>query len=165
MSTLVISSQGLNPSNRNAGFPNLARQQNPPQDIIDEVTKIATAELRAAGIHPSRFPLSNGEVPARVIGSLSMWTFQRRWYYWSAEGPGLPVDVAERLHEAHGQQVRVDGHCGCPSPREWFKGFGVGSYHIDSPEGLKALAEAILSVYDPDKDPTATPHHGKRETA
>jgi hypothetical protein len=71
------------------------------------------------------------------------------------------VEAAERLHATHGTQVRVDGHCGCPSPREWFKGFGVGHYHVDTPAGLKALADAIRSVYDASKDPDATPRTGK----
>lgn len=166
--TLVISSPGLNPSNRGAGFPNLARRGDPPQEEIDEVTEICKAELLAAGINPyiiSMFPGGRGEVPTNAIGTLTMWGFQRRWYYWSASGPGLPIEVSERLHASHGTVVRVDGHCGCPSPREWFKGFGVGSYHIDSPEGLKALADAILSVYDPSKDPKHDPRHGEGSPA
>ena len=149
---LVISSSGLNPSNRGAGFPNLARGENPTDNIIEEVTAIAKAELEAAGIEAVRIPLLGGEVPSKVFGELSMWGFRRAWYYWVANGPGLPVEVAERLHASHGTQVRVAGHCGCPSPREWYKGFGVGSYHVDSPEGLKALADALLSVYDASKD-------------
>ena len=160
MEAMIISSAGVNPSNRDAGFPNLARGENPAKEIIAEVTAICETELKVAGITVGKlsFPL-RGEVPSCAFGSLSMWTFERRWYYWSANGPGLPVEVAEKLHAAHGSKVRVDGHCGCPSPREWFKGFGVGSYHIDSPEGLKALAEAILSVYDASKDPEATPRN------
>jgi hypothetical protein len=80
------------------------------------------------------------------MGALSLWHFTRAWYYWSAEGPGIPCDIAEKLHATHGKQVRVAGHCGCPSPSEWFKGFAVGSYHIDTPEGLKALADVIRSI-------------------
>ena len=162
MSALTISTGGLNPSNRAAGFPNLARGQNPSPEMIAEVTAVADAELRAAGINVSdiRFPV-RGEVPAQTFGLLSMWSFERAWYYWRANGPGLPVEVAEQLHATHGKVCRVDGHCGCPAPREWFKGFGVGSYHVDSPEGLKALADAIRSVYDASKDPNATPRTGK----
>ena len=158
---LVISSGGLNPSNRGACFPNLARSPNPPIEVIAEVTATAEEELKAAGINIIvRFSLY-GEVPSHAYGSLSMWGFERAWYYWVAKGPGLPVEVAERLHATHGRQVRVNGHCGCPSPREWFKGFGVGSYHVDTPEGLRALADAIRSVYDAAKDPEATPRTGK----
>lgn len=76
-----------------------------------------------------------------------MWQFERAWYYWRASGPGLPVEIAERLHAKHGQVVRVGGHCGCPSPREWYKGFGVGLYHIDTQDGLNALADALRIVY------------------
>ncbi len=164
MSTVVISNPGLNPSNRGSAFHNLARGQNPPLDVIAEVTAVAEAELVAAGIqaHILPFTLGRSEVPSCAMGSLAMWSFTRAWYYWVAKGPGLPVEIAEKLHQSHGQEVRVDGHCGCPSPREWFKGFGVGHYHVDSPEGLKALADAILSVYDPSKDPEATPRTGKQ---
>lgn len=152
----------MNPSNRDAKFPNLARQTDPPLDVVADVTATAEAELRDAGIEVFKFPFSiRGEVPAKIVGSLSMWSFERAWYYWRAKGPGLPVEVAERLHASYGTVVRVDGHCGCPSPREWFKGFGVGSYHVDSPDGLKALADAIRSVYDATKDPEATPRSGK----
>jgi hypothetical protein len=161
MASLTISTSGVCPSNRGAGFPNLAREQNPPAEVIAEVTATAEAELKAAGIEVSILPVnSREEVPSKAVGNLSMWFFERDWYYWRAHGPGLPVEVAERLHTTYGRQVRVDGHCGCPSPREWFKGFGVGSYHVDTPEGLKALADAILSVYDASKNPNATPRTG-----
>ena len=156
--TVVISSGGLCPSNRDAGFPNLARGENPSIETIAEVTAIAEAELQAAGIEVCILgSVPRGEVPSHAFGSLSMWSFERAWYYWKARGPGLPVEVAERLHASHGTQVRVDGNCGCPSPRQWFKGFGVGHYHVDTPEGLKALADALRSVYDVTKDPEATP--------
>ena len=146
---LVISSAGLSPSNRCGGFPNLAREQNPPLEVVAEVTAIAEAELKAAGIDVTIAGIfSRGEVPSQAYGSLSGWGFERAWYYWTANGPGLPVEVAERLHATHGTQVRVDGHCGCPSPREQHHGFGIGNYHIDTPEGLKALADALRSVYD-----------------
>lgn len=162
MSVLVIHGGGLSPSNRDAGFPNLARG-NPSEQEIEAITETCKAELITAGIEPFVFSFvlsTSGEVPTKCGGSLSMWSFKRAWYYWVANGPGLPVEVAEKLHATHGRQVRVDGHCGCPSPREWFKGFGVGSYHVDSPEGLKALADAILSVYDARNDPDATPRNG-----
>jgi hypothetical protein len=68
------------------------------------------------------------------------------WRYWVAEGPGIPPDDAERLHARFGRVVRVDGHCGAPSPREWFGGFAVGLYHVDTQEGLGALAVTIREV-------------------
>src|SRR5208283_2993253 len=114
MGTLVIGNSGLNPSNRNAGFPNLARRE-PSIEVIAEVTAICEGELQAAGILVTIGSGIHGrsEVPSNAVGSLSMWFFQRAWYYWVASGPGLPVEVAERLHATHGTQVRVDGHCGC----------------------------------------------------
>ncbi len=159
---LVLSSPGLNPSNtmvKSDRFPNLARHRPAPAEIIAAVTATAESELAAAGIPlmQMRWLSENSEVPSLVRGILSMWSFERAWYYWIAEGPGLPPEVADRLHATHGQVVRVDGHCGCPSPREWFKGFACGHYHIDTPDGLKALADELRSVYDADADPDATP--------
>lgn len=115
---------------------------------------ILQAELAAAGIDWPRFEPDvaevmremSGEVKTSVYGHLHGWTFKRAWYYWTAEGPGIDVDTAEALHATHGQVVRVAGHCGCPSPREWFKGLACGSYHVDSPEGLKALADTIKAL-------------------
>jgi len=130
-------------------FPN--RAGNHPDN--DEVLN---AELKAAGIptvEEKEGPLSplmkdlfrekNGEVVAYTVGTLYGWKFTRAWLYWCAEGPGLDFDLATQLHETHGREVRVAGHCGCPSPLEWYKGMAVPNYHIDSPEGLKALADAI----------------------
>lgn len=144
----------------NKVFPNLARHE-PLKAIVDEVTAICAAELQAAGIKVINWPGTvRGEVPSKVVGGLSGWHFERRWYYWSASGPGIPPDIAERLHATHGKEVRVDGHCGCPSPLEWRKGFAIGYYHIDTQEGLNALADTLRSIYDADKDPDAQPYMG-----
>ena len=110
-------------------------------------------ELEKAGIEIIElgFPVRQ-EVPASIVGILNGWTFKRAWYYWVAkagEGVALPFEIAEELHEQHGQAVRVSGHCGCPAPREWYKEpwhMGVPLYHVDSQDGLNALACAIKSV-------------------
>jgi hypothetical protein len=132
-------------------FPNLARNE-PFTDVdISEVTAICEAELKAAGINADwKWPasmLSKTEVPNLILGSINLWGFERAWYYWIARGPGIPSDLAEKLHTDHGREVRVDGHCGCPSPKEWFRGFAVGHYHVDTPKGLKALADLIHQIY------------------
>ena len=124
----------------NTYLPNLAGS--------DESDKVCTQELEAAGITVVALPecARKGETKTCIMGEVGHWSFTRAWRYWVAEGPGLPVEAAEILHEQHGKEVRVDGHCGCPSPREWFKGFGVGLYHIDTQEGLTALAQALAKV-------------------
>jgi hypothetical protein len=123
-------------------FPNYAGRS----DIDFEVSE----ELKAAGIKVGYLTeaerQSAGEVKTIVVGDLHCWTFKRLWYYWVARGPGIPVEQAEVLHEKFGQEVRVDGHCGCPSPREWFKGYPCTCYHVDTEEGLKALADAIKGI-------------------
>jgi hypothetical protein len=117
------------------------------EDKLKELDEKCRAELQAAGIKPfDRIVRVKGEVPTRIMGSLHGWGFERAWYYWVANGPGIPPVYANKLHETHGQEVRVDGHCGCPSPLEWCKGFAVGHYHVDTAEGLKALADTIKLI-------------------
>ena len=115
--------------------------------MSDKDEEIAT-ELNLAGIevHRSEIFRDQGEVKTAVVGSLYRWGFTRAWYYWVAKGPGIPPAYANILHEHYGKEVRVDGHCGCPSPKEWFKGFAVGHYHVDTQIGLKALADTIRKV-------------------
>jgi hypothetical protein len=142
------------------------------QEIVDATTNTIIEELVAAGFpreidretgRSERGPfnmfkeaehlrLSNGcfsEVPSGVVGFYNRWTFKRRWYYYAAEGDGIPPDIAEEFHKDWGRQVRVEGHCGCPSPLEWCAGFAVGSYHIDTPEGLAAFVKLLDRVYKP----------------
>lgn len=133
-------------------FPNKAGDHPDTDDIL-------RAELKAAGIptlqeesgHSPEYMAdmlrrASGEVKTSVVGTLHGWEFRRAWYYWMCSGPGIEVEAAERLHATHGKDVRVAGHCGCPSPREWFKGLACGHYHVDSPEGLKALADTIQAL-------------------
>lgn len=130
-------------------FPNLARSaaDRIKSQVIEEVTAISDAELTAAGIEVFQIDLLDGsEVPSRHRGGLHGWGFRRAWYYWVAKGPGIPPAIAEELHRTHGRAVRVDGHCGCPSPLEWLHGFAVGLYHVDTPEALKALADTLNKV-------------------
>ncbi|KKN88872.1 hypothetical protein LCGC14_0244790 [marine sediment metagenome] len=110
--------------------------------------EVCTRELERAGIEVVKLPeiCRYGEPKTVVMGQLGPWGFRRTWYYWVAEGPGIPPVEAEALHEEHGKVVRVDGHCGAPSPLEWFKGFAVGHYHVDAQEGLTALAETINTL-------------------
>lgn len=117
-----------------------------------ELDEDLVAELTAAGIEVYRMPEmmrdDHVEVKSIIIGTLYGWTFHRAWYYWVCKGPGIEVNAAEDLHVAFGQEVRVAGHCGCPSPREWFKGLACGNYHVDTQAGLKALADTIKSLVD-----------------
>lgn len=137
-------------------FPNLAHGfdiQN--ETLILGVTETCRRELLAAGIRPFIWGghRPKGEVPTRCVGARSGWSFERMWYYWVATGPGIPPEIAYRLHASHGQEVRVSGHGGAPDP-SYYKGFAVGSYHVDTPEGLKALADTLKSIWDDsDQDP------------
>ena len=96
-----------------------------------DANKFIEEELYLAGI-PLLPEKSEGEVPYTIIGKLGKWTFKRAWYYYTAsclEGLGLPYHMAVELHERKypvsnetynilGQSIRVDGHCGCPHPKD-----------------------------------------------
>lgn len=116
---------------RAAGIPTLQEAEGKPEDYLADLLR-----------------RNAGEVKTSVVGTLHGWTFKRAWYYWTAEGPGIEVEAAEALHAAHGQDVRVAGHAGCPSPREWFHGLACGHYHVDSPEGLRALADTLKRLVE-----------------
>jgi hypothetical protein len=114
-----------------------------------ESDDVLSAELEKAGIKVEKYDFlrrRDREVKTAVMGSLHGWTFDRNWYYWVAKGPGIELAAAEKLHASHGRSVRVDGHCGCPSPGEWLKGFACGHYHVDDQEGLNALADTIREI-------------------
>jgi len=120
-------------------FPNMAG--------VETCDEVLEKELLEAGIEVLMLPFSlNQEVPAKIIGGVDKWSFKRAWYYWVAEGPGISVEDATDLFNTHGQEVRTDGHCGCPSPKEWNGNFGTGMYHVDTQEGLNALAATIKKI-------------------
>jgi hypothetical protein len=111
-----------------------ANEENHPESSPDELE-----EIRA-----------NGEVPTQHIGQLGPWGFSRAWYYWIATGPGIPPEDAKRLHDKHGRACRVEGHAGAPDPIEYRRGFAIGCYHVDTQNGLNALANTIREVLERD---------------
>ena len=92
-----------------------------------------------------KFMGGSHEVRTISIGELHGWVFHRHWAYWVAEGPGIPDADAVALH-ALGLSVRIEGHCADPHPRDYTRGLGAGRYHIDTAEGLRALADTIKAV-------------------
>jgi hypothetical protein len=142
-----MKTMGLNPSNMiseeitgQKSFPNVAGLG---RDRPTEVDEVLVGELLGADIEWMNADSRYGEPQTLVVGACRGWTFHRAWYYWMASGPTLPLEYATPLHEKFGKSVRVEGHCGCPSPEEYCGVRGVSSYHVDNSEGLKALAETI----------------------
>lgn len=111
--------------------------------------KAIEAELKEAGIRIIENPwrTEQSEVNCGFEGVIEFdggyWEFKRAWYYWVAKGPGIAPEDAMELHEKFGQVIRVDGHCGCPPPS---KSFATDSYHVDTQEGLNALAALIKKL-------------------
>lgn len=124
-------------------FPNKAGTHDDTDDVL-------AAELEAAGIEVYRLEaLRNSrttEVATAIRGGLHGWSFERAWYYWRANGPGIPIDEATDLDMRHGRVVRANGDCACRGPLFWNKGLATGSYHVDSQEGLNALADTIRGL-------------------
>lgn len=141
--------QRMNPESR--VFPNLARGFDAKPEDHPDVDESIRKELTEAGIEISDLPnINKGEVPTSVFcGHAHRWIFQRAWYYYIAKGDGIPPDVAEEFHKTWGTQVRVNGHCGCPSPLESSEGFAVSSYHIDTQEGLNAFVKLLSTIHKP----------------
>lgn len=108
------------------------------------------SELTLAGLTPTDkcgSLIYSGEVKATIYCQQYGWLFKRAWRYWVAEGNGIPVGPAMKLWEEWGDVVRTEGHCGCPSPLWYNNGLATGMYHIDSIDGLKALADTLKSLY------------------
>ncbi len=119
-----------------------------------EADAACAEELKGAGIEVLTLPmLCRGEVDTHIMGSVGPWAFERAWYYWVATGPGIPPAIATDLHEKHGKSVRVNGHCGAPSPQEQNGGFAVGIYHVDTQDGLNALAAVIREIKETSDGP------------
>ncbi len=132
-------------------FQNLAINPEKNPELIVRNDDIVKSELELAGMQIETFDvLREGEVHTAHIGCYCGWTFKRAWRYYIAKGFGIPNDKAEEFHQIWGKQVRVDGHCGCPSPTEWYMGFTGNLYHIDKQEGLNAFARLLESIYTGD---------------
>ena len=114
--------------------------------VVDEQCE---NELKAAGINVLKMDVlrnKDDEVQTCVRGYLGSWKFERAWCYWVAEGPGIPHELAMRLHKKIGKECRCAGYAGGISPLKWYGKFGVDSYHVDSSEALKALAAIIKQL-------------------
>ena len=126
-----------------------------------ESDKFIEVELKKAGIPIEKIDSPEGECAYTLIGKLKNWTFKRAWYYWmatTAEENAIPMPKALEMHNKkypdemfdhdqelgiYGKSIRVGGHCGCPSPKEYNV---TDCYHIDTQEGLNEFARVINSL-------------------
>jgi hypothetical protein len=112
-----------------------------------ECDRAIRVELERARIDIVEGARSTHEVAAPITGKLGAFTFTRSWYYWVAEGP-VPLEVARELYaDPVGKtDVRVGGHCACPSPDEYGATyFDADGFELASdPEGKEATTWAHL---------------------
>lgn len=151
---------------------NLAGLMSADGSITEELKQAYIPIIRADG---------RGEVPYNFAGKLDDWSFKRAWCYWDAtaseRSKGLPLSVATELHfkeypkntdvkktaysngpiRIYGQVVRVEGHCGCPEPKEWalptedvlkreLKKLGIDCRHVTNRELAKLFNEDKVIV-------------------
>lgn len=84
---------------------------------------------------------------------------KRNWNYWVAisdKNKGLSLSVATELHNKkyvggedyniYGKCIRVNGHCGSPTPESWSMGYDktIDCYHIDTQEGLNEFVRTVV---------------------
>ena len=137
------------------------------RDVFKEVDDAVRAELAKAGLPAHKLgeadsgailmpdcfrECGNGyykEVPTAVIGFWKQWKFERSWYYYRAEGPGIPPKFAVPFDREWGRQVRVKGDCACRGAEFWGEGFAIDGYHIDTQEGLNAFVRLLNKVHKP----------------
>lgn len=129
-------------------FPNKAGDHIGTDSILRDELKAAGIRTmqEEAGRDESAFAFlreTSGEVKTSVRGVLHGWTFERAWYYWIAKGPGIDFERSMDIWRNHGDEVRVSGDCACRSPHFWYEGLAAGFYHIDTPDGLLVLSNAI----------------------
>ena len=110
----------------------------------------AKKELEEAGIEifvQPEFFANNNECQLVVVSFLGPWSFNRCWYYWSVTGPGINIEQAITFNKQWGKEVRAAGCSGgIEDLYDYFKGFAVSSYHIDSQEGLNAFVKLLKQI-------------------
>lgn len=137
-------------------LPNLAA--NVSAGVVELATAVVGRELAAAGI-PSLTAYPNlkfHEVSARTVGVLEfpkgiVFGIQRASSYYAVRGThSLPCREAVLLNRTWGSQVRINGDSG---GNESVPGNGVSSWHIDSLQGLEALALSLREFFGNPSDP------------
>lgn len=140
-----MSDSNNNSKNSYKEFPNLATHE-----FDGKTDKDVAKELKTAGIPVMYLPsYMNTEVKTRYIGVLNGFIFIRAWRYWQCNG-NMPLEIAEELHKtSEGMGIRAGGHADDLSPETMCVQIDgskfVDCYHIDTPEGLAALASCIKS--------------------
>lgn len=136
----------------------------------EHADKCILNELVRSRIEPVHGGIQPGEVAASITGRLGEYRFRRAWRYWVVEGL-VPIEVARELYAdpVGVTDIRVSGHCGCPSPDDqaiWFDKDGTrllgmnqkaeaDQYAQSKSEELRRVAWRILAENRFVEDPSA----------
>lgn len=96
---------------------------------------------------------SSHEVPWSITGKLGPFIFTRAWRYWIVEGL-VPLAVAQELYgdPVGVTDIRVAGHCGCPSPEEYDNLYTADGHRVieasERPK-LEAFMKEVESALSP----------------
>lgn len=81
----------------------------------------------------------------------------RTWFHWTVIVPSrqpLPVEIASRINEVAGSEIRAFGYPKGAFPQKFQKltkkAQGVSFWHIDTKEGLALLLKVLKDFYEPD---------------
>ena len=105
-------------------------------------------ELEKAGVPIFSQPCSSGEVMQDIVGVMEFAggqrvTFRRAWYYVMVSATQkVPQAVAAKLNKKWSAEVRVEGYAGGKEADQ-----DVDSWHVDTQEGLNALATMFRENY------------------
>ena len=126
-------------------IPGLERKVESQENDRPKLNAILRNELEYAGIRAVSGPLlDHPEVFTNISGVMPGWTFTRSWRYWVASSDtGLAMEHAEKLQAYMGHSARAGGDCACRGPGVWGEGGVMKGYHLDSQDGLNALAASI----------------------
>lgn len=140
MTNRGVNFKGLNPSNGIAARVAETVRHTPFQNLGDSAEKNYPAEVNVERVEAGLDKLS-----ADVVKS------DRRWYYWNVNSKPLSMEIAAKLNEVAGGEIRAFGFAGGMDKKmleRWaLDEKGVTSWHIDTKEGLKLLTQTLQNFF------------------
>lgn len=121
-------------------------------DHGEELDTFLKSQLAQAGIkvHDSIVNLCS-EVGTSITGTLGPWMFRRGDCHWIAEGPGMPMEIADVIFQDKPEEICAGGLHPSTNPRHAFMGFCCPVYHVHTQEALTYFANKIRGIIESSK--------------